>query len=142
MKFKTTDLIERIDNLLRHLEGQAIDRAEKLNEERERALAAWIEEHDEGFRQFALRIKARLGSGQPVTVADIPASIKARSNSELKFYWEPGAGRAVAENRQADNLLKLKAALQASTEEAVSPTALKQLGFQDATFLFTPEAAK
>lgn len=140
MKFKTSDLITRIDNLLRHLEGEAIDRSEKLDDEIAGSRDAWLEDYTDGFRQFAYVIKSRLDAGKPVASEDIPQSIKGRGNSELKFYFAPSKSWR-ADNTRYDNLLKLKSALQASAEEAVSPTAIKQLGFQDVTFLFTPEAA-
>jgi hypothetical protein len=141
VKFKTSDLIARIDNLLRDLEGKAIDRAEKLDDEREGARDAWLEDHAVGFREFAFRINGCLNSGRPVTIGDIPQGIKGRSNTDLKFYFEPAKNRPLVEDRKHESLLKLKAALQASTDETTSPTAIKQLGFQDVTFLFAPEAA-
>lgn len=140
MKFKTSDLIVRIDNLLRDLEGKAITRSEEYEEKLVGSTHAWLEDYENGFKQLAHNINKRRSMGQPVTADDIPASIKAGYH-QLKFYSAPSAGTPASENRQIDNLLKLKSALQASTEEAISPTAIKQLGFQDVTSLFTPEAA-
>lgn len=138
MKFKTSDLITRIDNLLRDLEGKCIQAAEEHDENLEGSRDAWMEDFGTDFRQFAGTIYSRLNAGKPVTRKDIPDSIM--RNGDLKVYYEPSL-RLTAENRQYDNLMKLKAALSSSTEEAVSPSAIKQLGFQDVTFLFTPEAA-
>ena len=141
MKFKTSDLITRIDNLLRDLQGKAIDRAEKLDEETTLSADAWYDDHRDGYRELVVNIRRQLDQGKVITTDVIPTSIKGRSNTELKFYFAPSKGRPMAEERRADNLLKLKSALQASTEDTISPTAIKQLGFQDVTFLFTPEAA-
>jgi hypothetical protein len=140
VKFQTSDLITRIDNLLRDLEGKAITRAEERDEKLVGSQDAWLEDHSMAFRQFSTVIRKRLDAGQPVTSDDIPESIKGGYH-QLKFYSAPSAGSPASENRQVDNLLKLKSALLASTEDTISPTAIKQLGFQEVTFLFTPEAA-
>lgn len=141
MKFKKSDLIARIDNLLRHYEGEAIDRAEKHEEALIGSRDAWLEEHGKGFETFAMVIRRRIHSSQPVTIEDMPKEIKGYSNTSLAFYFPP-AKATPDNNRRYENLQKLRAALCASEDESVSPTAIKQLGFQDVTFLFTPEAAK
>ena len=140
MKFRTTDLIERIDNLLRDLEGKALARAEEHDEKLEASKQEWLDTNGDGFRSFVKIIVNRLSVGEPITIDDIPDSI--RKYGDLKVYYPPSNGRPLAEERKHENLLKLKAALQASQEDTVSPTAIKQLGFQDVTFLFTPEASK
>jgi hypothetical protein len=141
VKFQKTDLIARIDALLRHAEGQAIDRAEKLDEQITGSRDAWLEDYAGDFGIFADRIHRRIRNGEPVTIEDIPAQIKGRSNTDLTFYFPPVKGRPLAEERRIDALQQLRNALTASTEDTVSPTAIKQLGFQDVTFLFTDEAA-
>ena len=142
MKFKTADIIARIDVLLEQGKNEAIDRAEKLDEEISLSADAWYEEHRDGYRELVVNIRRQLDQGKVITTAVIPESIKAHNNASLKFYFAPTKSRSLSEERRYDNLQKLRNALQASTEDTVSPTAIKQLGFQDVTFLFTTEAAK
>lgn len=143
MKFKKSDLITRIDNLLHNIEGEAITSAEKHEADLIGSRDAWLEDNREGFRKFARTINSRLNNGEPVTSEDIPESIKNRQGygrTSLDFYVAPSKARS--ENARYGSLKKLRDALQASEDESVSPTAIKQLGFQDVTFLFTPEASE
>jgi hypothetical protein len=140
LKFKTADIVSRIDALLAASDTKAIERE---GEQENKALTArydWLSEHEAGFAKFAANIVKAIRNKVPVTIEDVPDSI--RRHGDLKFYFGPSKGRPLAEERQAENLRKLRNALCASTEETVSPTAIKQLGFQDVTFLFTEGATK
>ena len=139
MKFKTTDLIARIDVIL--AERLAESEAQQLKAElAERDSGSnWLSANTKGFRELAHQIHWRLDNNMTITFDDVPESIQDRYHS-LKFYAKPSA--RTAEDRTSENLKKLRNALRASQEDTVSPTAIKQLGFQDVTFLFTQEAAK
>jgi hypothetical protein len=140
LKFKTADIISRIDALLTASANKAIEREEQLENAALTARYDWLEQHEAGFRELATQILWCLDKKIPVTVEDIPDSVRQRG--DLKVFYAPSKGRPLAEERQAENLRKLRNALCASQDETVSPTAIKQLGFQDVTFLFTQEASK
>lgn len=139
MKFQITDLVARIDKLLTRHEAEQAVKAKEAEVKEQKGREDWIAQHQADFLYFAKNIIYKSKKNQPITFEDAPKEIRDRYNS-LKFHSTPSGWKA--DTHHIESLRKLKAALEASTEETVSPTAIKQLGFQDVTFLFTPEAAK
>jgi hypothetical protein len=139
VKFKTTDIIARIDALLAERLADAEAAQLKANLVERDSASNWRNEHAEDFRYFAKDITYKLDKGLPITFDDVPEGIQNRYQA-LKFYSKPSGW--AKDDALSGNLRKLRNALQASQEDTVSPTAIKQLGFQDVTFLFTAEASK
>ena len=140
MKFQKTDLIARIDAILKVQEAEAEARRRDVETKEAEARDAWITEHRDDFLYFAKNIQYLSKKGEPITIEAAPKEIRDKWGGQIKFFNT--SSRWSADDTQNKSLQKLRNALLASQEDTVSPTAIKQLGFQDVTFLFTAEAGK
>ena len=132
MKFKTADLIARIDESVKRITDETTLANTKDKASLEKARQKWLKETMPYFVVFADKIKARKRQGMPVIKDDCPEQI--RSGYSALDYWSP---RTLTANEPRINGLKaLRATLIASTDDTVTTTGLRELGFRDINSLF------
>jgi len=133
MKFKTSDLIARIDDLIaerfkladeKHVEDVAAHQSFR---------AQWLEDHGPAYVEFANRIKEKIRKGRPITQDDLPAGVIGRYR---EFETFKSANPPTKKVPQTGDLTVLKAALSAVSDEYVTTTGLREVGFKDISRLF------
>lgn len=140
MKFRTADLIARIDETV-ILRTQAAERHNvKAKADREQALKSWTENRMPAFVLFADNIKARARKKQPVVKEDCPKRAIDRWGSGMNF-WDDSKIILVAEPR-TEELVALRAALSSSPDEFTTTTGLRELGYKDLNALFSDRSTR
>lgn len=132
MKFNVQNLIATVEQKI--AEAKARDEAhnkaeqEKVGQHR----AEWLEEYGDEYVAFANKIKEKIRKGRPILQSDVPEKLGGwnRRFNVFDVYRpktrEPGSP-------ELESLLK---ALRAITDEEITPTALKSLGFNNLRALF------
>lgn len=133
MKFNTQELIKRIDVLIQvridEAEAQTKDAAAAVEASREK----WLNDYGPGFVVFANRIKDKIRKNRPVTSADFPPEIMDKWGSRIQ-YFSPETVRKYAAN--LDDLKTLRVTLEAVTDESITTTGLREIGFKNISDLF------
>lgn len=137
MKFRTADLIARIDTLLAEREKAVAAAKVKAERESRASEARWVEAHGEAFLEFAATVRTKVRKGQPITRDDVPEKAATRYSDSLAFYFAPREQDVV----EPGSLLTLKAALEAVEDEFVTTTGLREIGFKDIARYFRPASA-
>lgn len=133
MKFLTKELINRLDVLIQEREtAEAAHNAKeeaKVAETREQ----WLEKYGDSYVLFANRIKDKIRKGRPIAQGDVPDDLSDGYGRFRGFYSEY---QPRLNSETASDLRTLRTALQAVTDEEVTTTGLRQIGFTDIARLF------
>lgn len=133
MKFKTAELIKRIDDLIILREQNAETKHAEAVQQHAAKRSEWLEEYGPAYVEFANRIKEKIRKDRPILESDIPERIRNR-------YGYPHFREGKAPEKQAariGELRTLKAALEAVTDEYVTTTGLREVGFKNIPSLFS-----
>lgn len=133
MKFNTKDLINRIDVLIQARVDDAESKTKEAAAAGEKQREQWIEEYADGFAVFANRIKEKIRKDRPITASDIPPEIMDRYASRIQ-YFSPERPRKY--DAQLDDLKTLRMTLEAVTDESITTTGLREIGFKNISDLF------
>lgn len=136
MKFKTTELIARIDVLIAERVQAAEDKHLKAVADIESARSAWLEEHGPDYVEFANRIKEKIRKNRPILLDDIPTGARGRYN---EFATYRAGSNPTKREADCSDLLTLKATLGAIADEYVTTTGLREIGFKNIADLFRTE---
>lgn len=128
MKFSKEALIQKIDSILEtDSEARARWEAEqKRKAEQDRK--EWLATKLPHWKEFAEEILDKVALKELITVDDVPEGLKDRY-AVLRWYYPEDAGRWRGVNR--DGLVNLKAIIEASVDETISTTSLREMGFRD-----------
>jgi hypothetical protein len=133
MKFNTQELINRIDVLIQ----ARIDDADAKTQESAAAVEAsrekWLKDYGPGFVVLADRIKEKIRKDRPIVADDLPPTIMDRYGSRIQ-YFSPERPRKY--DAQLDDLKTLRATLEAVTDETITTTGLREIGFKNISDLF------
>ena len=132
MKFQTKDLIARIDETVARMSAAARQENAKAASEMAANRTEWIAFHMPLYMKLAATIRTLDRKGLPVTKADIPKGLEDRYGDSLRT-WDPRANQV---SPRTEGLLALRAALSACTDDTVTTTGLRELGFRDINTLF------
>lgn len=138
MKFKTSDLIARLDTVISAKQAEAKAEEEKAFHNAGQAEKEWLENYADDWAYFAKDILLKLKHNEPITAAIRPQGIKGRTYDGIQWYAPASASRPA----NTKSLESLKAILESVDDETVTPTALKSLGFTDISFLFAAKEAQ
>jgi hypothetical protein len=136
MKFKTSELIARIDTLIVERENAAEEKHVQAVADVEAARTTWLQDHGPAYLEFANRIKEKIRKDRPILLEDIPQAVRARYNEYA--YFRPSSPPKKREAEYGE-LLTLKATLAAITDEHVTTTGLREIGFKNIADLFRTE---
>lgn len=134
MKFKTAELIARVNKKIDDEVKRAEERNRKDLEEIEQAREEWFEK-SEYWVVFANRIKDKIRKGRPILPTDVPKEIQVSSFSRDPAFFrkkEPAKYEPHTKNLEA-----MKKLLESITDEEVTTTGLKEIGFKDIRSLFS-----
>lgn len=133
MKFKTKDIIARIDQTI----AARIKDAERKTKEAEVGLLKnreeWLQ-NAEHWTTFANRVKDKIRKGRPILHSDIPKEIRGGFRNELKTFHQAKPQKYEA---NISELEAMKATLEAVTDEEITTTGLKEIGFKNIRNLFS-----
>lgn len=128
MKFETTALIKAIDQRIKDIDrANAAARAE-AEKKTTAAATAWVEKHGQDWRTLATTAQRRIKAGKPITKDDVPVALRGRYDSYPCIYADP---RPSVRQINTDALRKVRAILVATTDETVTTTSLREIGFKD-----------
>lgn len=134
MRFKTSELIKNVENKIEAtkllIEKQNKAETAKVAEHR----AKYLKDHSDAWIAFANKIREKTRKERPILDSDIPHELnRSRFRGELDTFrpYEPRIKEV-----DVSGLESLLAALKSITDEEVSPTGLKNLGFKDLSRLF------
>lgn len=132
MKFRTADLIARIDALIEERKAVAEARTAEDKAAAEKARQDWLVAHSDAYVEFANRIKDKIRKGRPITMDDRPDGLRDKWQS-LPFF---DASKPKVHTAQTADLETLRATLTAVEDEYVTTTSLREIGFKDVARLF------
>lgn len=138
MKFKTADLIARIDILITERVEAAKTADAKALKDHEQNRSGWLEAHGDAYVKFANTVKEKIRKGRPILASDIPDGVKNRYR-EFALFSATQPPKPVP--ARLDDLETLKSALSAVADEYVTTTGLREIGFKDIARLFRANAA-
>lgn len=132
MKFNVQNLIATVEQKIE--ESKILD--EKFNKAEQAKVAQhradWLEEYGDEYVAFANKIKEKIRKGRPILGSDVPEKI-AGWNRRFKTFEAYRPRTREVGSPELDSLLK---ALRSITDEEITPTALKSLGFKNLRDLF------
>jgi hypothetical protein len=133
MKFNTKDLIARIDVLIQARIDDAEAKTQESAAKTEASREKWLRDYGPGFVVFANRIKEKIRKDRPITPDDLPPEIMDRYASRVQ-YFSPERPRKY--DAQLDDLKTLRVTLEAVTDETITTTGLREIGFKNISDLF------
>jgi len=133
MKFKTIELIARIDDLIAERIKRADDKHAEDVAAHESFRAQWLDDHGPAYVEFANRIKEKIRKGRPIVQGDLPQGVIGRYREFATFQSSNPPKHQAA---QIGDLTTLKAALSAVSDDYVTTTGLREVGFRDIAMLF------
>lgn len=100
--------------------------------------AAWDRESTARWKALRDLITARLRAGKPITPSDLKGALGSESAVNRCFAdREPSASEIVVPRCPVEKLKSFRAALVAIADDAVTPSALKALGYKELEWVFT-----
>lgn len=135
MKFQRTELIALTKAAMAATEAAAEAAAEKRNAEAlksyNRKRTDYLNETQAAWLEFATIIRKRVRDEVPVSEADIPEAIAGKSwRGAIKTFE---AGPPTPEAARTAELGRLLALLESTTDEAVTSSGLREMGFNPAS---------
>lgn len=131
MKFARQVLVDRVKAEIGRREAEAIKRTTEAAIEWSKTRAAYVTNTKDAWNAFANTIKRRVRAGQPVTTADVPATLGAGFNRNGQGYiqcWSDGGPRVWEPD--VTTLQTLLALLESTTTDEISTTELERMGFK------------
>lgn len=133
MKFNVNNLIATVEQKIQ----EAKIRDEEFNKDQRAKVdqhrTEWLEEYGDEYVAFANKIKEKIRKNRPILQSDIPHKLTGGYGSRMETYTKFRAQTREAGSPDLESLLK---ALRAITDEEITPTALKSLGFNNLRALF------
>ena len=134
MKLKVKTLIASIEQKIK--DAEAKNEAQNLEEEAKVAKhrQEWLDTNKANYLAFAEKIKEKLRKDRPILRSDIPEGlIDTRYRCEIPVYTEYKPNKGFA---QVGDLRGILQVLNTITDEEITPTALKSLGFNNLRNIF------
>ncbi|KUM29341.1 hypothetical protein AQ436_06525 [Arthrobacter sp. EpRS66] len=134
MKFNVKNLISTVEQKIKEAEAWAhtanADELAKVEQHRQE----WLDTYKASYSSFADKIKEKLLNNQPILRSDIPEGLEERGyRVNLPTYSEYQPKSHLPMTGDLPAILKV---LKSITDEEITPTALKSLGFQNLRDLF------
>jgi hypothetical protein len=133
MKFNTKELINRIDVLIQARIDEAEAKTQKSAADVEVSREKWLKEYGPGFALLANRIKDKIRKDRPITASDIPPEIMDKWGNRIQ-YFSPEKPRKY--EASLEDLKTLRGTLEAVTDETITTTGLREIGFKNISTLF------
>ena len=134
MKFNVKNLIATVEQKIKDAEEQAV----KANAEEQAKVAKhrqeWLDTNKANYIAFADKLKEKLRKDRPILAGDVPEGLSDnRYRFELPIYREYKPVKHQPMTGELNAILKV---LTSITDEEITPTALKSLGFGNLRDLF------
>lgn len=134
MKFNVKNLIATVEQKIKDAEEFAV----KANAEEQAKVAKhrqeWLDTNKANYLAFADKLKEKLRKDRPILASDIPEGLNEnRYRMELPIYREYQPTKHHPMTGELNAILKV---LNSITDEEITPTALKSLGFSNLRDLF------
>lgn len=133
MKFNVQNLIATVEQKIAeaktHDEEHNKKELSKVNQLREN----WLEEYGDEYVALANKIKEKIRKNRPILPSDIPEKLQRGYRGPLETYSKYSPRTRPVGSPELESLLK---ALRSISDDEISPTALKSLGFTNLRELF------
>lgn len=133
MKFNVQNLIATVEQKIEEAKtrDEEYNKAEQAKVAQRRA--EWLEGYGDEYVAFANKIKEKIRKGRPILASDVPEKLRDGYSTRL-YTFE--AYRPKTRELGSPEMQSLLKALRAITDEEITPTALKSLGFNNLRALF------